>query len=154
MSVCMGVSVCLCDHVPLCTIHISASHNITLKWFTCYFTGADRGWDNWVTKGCSRWTNSIINWLYVYKGPILVVEYEELKKDVAKQLQHMLDFLEHPYTDRDIQCVLNKQMETFHRHKDRQFDPFTVKQRKFIQTSILKVAKLLSRYDVNYKDWL
>jgi len=107
-----------------------------------------------VTKGCSRWINSVINWLYVYNGPVLVVEYEEMKKDVAKQLQRMLNFLEHPHTDKDIQCVLNKQLEAFHRHKDKQFDPFTRKQRKLVQASILKIAKLLSKYDVNYKDWL
>lgn len=145
----MRACMCACDHVLLCTIHIK---NI-MKSVHYYFAGVDRGWDNWVTKGCSRWINSVINWLYVYKGPVLVVEYEGLKKDVAKQLRRMLGFLEHPYTDRDIQCILNKQMETFHRHKDKQFEPFTLKQRKFIQTSILKVAKLLSRHNVNYKDW-
>ena len=77
-----------------------------------------------------------------------------MKKDVAKQLQRMLGFLEHPYTDNDIQCILNKQMETFHRHTNRDFDPFTAKQRKLIEASILKVAKLLSKYNVNYKEWL
>ena len=77
-----------------------------------------------------------------------------MKRDVAKQLQNMLDFLEHSYTEKDIQCILDKQMEAFHRHKDKEFDPFTVKQRKLVQRSVLKVAKLLDKYDVNYKDWL
>ena len=76
-----------------------------------------------------------------------------MKKDVAKQLQNMLDFLDYPYTEKDIQCILDKQMEAFHRHKDKQFDPFTVKQRKLVQRSILKVAKLLDKYEVNYKNW-
>ena len=83
------------------------------------------------------------------------MQYEEVKKDVAKQLQRMLDFLEQPYTDKDIQCIMDKQMETFHRHKEeKEFDPFSMKQRKLVQISILKVAKLLAKYDVNYKDWL
>jgi len=118
------------------------------------FTGNDRLWDTWVARGCSRWVNSVINWLYIYKGPVLIVEYEEIKIDVAKQLQRMLDFLEHPYSDKDIQCVVNKQMETFHRHRDKQFDPFTGKQRRLVQNSILKIAKLLSKHNVNYKKWI
>lgn len=81
------------------------------------------------------------------------MQYEEIKKDVGKQLHRMLDFLEHPYTNDDVQCVANKQMEAFRRHKDKTFDPFTAKQRKLVQTSILKVVKLLAKYNVNYTDW-
>ena len=77
-----------------------------------------------------------------------------MRRDVAKQLKSMLDFLEHRYTEKDIQCILDKQMEAFHRHKDKQFDPFTAKQRKLVQRSILKVAKLLDKYKVSYNDWL
>lgn len=67
----------------------------------------------------------------------------------------MLDFLEHSYTDKDIQCVVHKQMETFHRtHSNKKFDPFTGKQKRLVQNSILKIAKLLSKHNVNYKDWL
>jgi len=83
-----------------------------------------------------------------------VIQYEQLKSDLSRELRRMLEFLDHKYTEEDITCVLNKQLETFHRHSDRSFNPFTPSQENLIQDSIKKMSKFFIKYHVNYTQWI
>ena len=85
---------------------------------------------------------------------MLVVQYEQLKSDLGGELRRMLEFLDYKYSEEDISCVLNKQLETFHRHSNRNFNPFTPSQEDLIQNSIKKMNKLLIKHYVNYTQWI
>jgi len=85
---------------------------------------------------------------------VLVVQYEQLKSDLNGELRRMLEFLDYKYSEEDIDCVLNKQLETFHRHSNRSFNPFTPSQEDLIQDSIKKMSKLFIKHHVNYAQWI
>ena len=83
--------------------------------------------------------------------PTIVVRYENLVMDTRTQLQRMLEFLQYPYTKERLDCVINHQVETFHRNHH-SFDPFTDEQKQKFVKIIKQVESLLSLYNTSYRD--
>ena len=73
-------------------------------------------------------------------------------KDTRTQLQRMLDFLQYPYTEERLDCVINNQVETFHRKHDHEFDPFTTRQRVRFLGIMKTIEPLLNKYGISYSD--
>lgn len=90
------------------------------------------------------------NWLESNNTPILVIQYEKLQTNVDGELRRMLDFLEHPYTEDDIQCTVHSGMSGFHRNHTKKFDPYTPSQKQFVLHQINSVSKTLYKYNINY----
>jgi len=98
------------------------------------------------------WLHHITTCLHTeFNLPILVVKYENLKSNLHMELKRMLDFLEVPYTDQDIECTVNSNIESFHRkHHNKFSDPYSTKQRRSIVDKLKEANLILNNYDVNY----
>ena len=84
--------------------------------------------------------------------PTIVVRYEDMLRDTRGQLRRMLDFLKYPYTEDRLDCVLNHQIQTFHRQHHRNFDPFTSEQKRNFVRIMKQVEPLLNLYNTSYRD--
>ena len=112
--------------------------------------GNNTQWDRILRKYIVKWLNHVKDWLELNKKPILVIQYENLKTSLDKEIRRMLDFLEHPYTEGDIQCTLQSGMSSFHRNHTKQFDPYTPSQKQFILQQIRTVSETLHKYGIDY----
>ena len=79
-----------------------------------------------------------------------MVQYEKLKTDLDVELRRMLDFLEHPYTEDDIQCTVHSSMDGFHRKHTKQLDPYTPSQTQFVLDKIHLVDNILRENNISY----
>jgi len=112
--------------------------------------GSNVQWDRVLRRYLVKWLNHVKDWLGMNNQPILVIQYEKLKKNLDIELKRMLDFIEHPYTEDDIQCTLQSGMSSFHRNHTEQFDHYTPSQRQFILQKMQTINKILHKYDVDY----
>jgi len=98
------------------------------------------------------WLHHVTNCLQPQiKLPMLIVKFENLKSNLFSELKRMLDFLEVPYTDEDIECTVNSKSDSFHRsHHDRSYDPYSPQQRQSIFKVIKEANVVLNKFGVNY----
>ena len=71
---------------------------------------------------------------------VLVIRYEDLKKDVSGNLRRMLDFLQVPYTEQRLQEVGFKE---FKRNHSEEFDHYAREQRDFVRSVINDTLSVL-----------
>ena len=102
------------------------------------------------------WTRHITVWLGTktpHNATVLVIKYENLKTDLRKELKRMMEYLEYPYTEEDIDCTINSNTNTFHRHhnssKDK--DRFSQQQIDMIYNNIRQVDSILKNYNISYE---
>jgi len=107
-------------------------------------------WDKKVKYYAKLWSAHIRKWLGIQKVPTVVIQYERLSTNLFTELKKMLDFLGVSYTENDILCAIKSTSETFHRKHDKNFDPYTPKQRQLILQEIHVVNKILQKYEINY----
>ncbi|XP_065907634.1 WSCD family member CG9164-like [Dysidea avara] len=108
-------------------------------------------WQEKVIRMKNEWLRHITTCLQSAEVPILVVKFENLKSNLFVEVKRMLDFLEVPYTDRDIECTINSNVESFHRqHHDKTFDPYSPQQKQSILDIIREANVILNQFDVNY----
>ena len=65
-----------------------------------------------------QWSGYFHVWLAdgISKGhPILVVRYEDLKSDTAKEVKRMLEFLQFDYEEEELETKITADFNTFHR---------------------------------------
>jgi len=90
-----------------------------------------KGWSDAVRKSSSAWRVHLEKYINSAKSPTLVVKYENLLTDLHTELKRMMEFLEIPYTEEDLQCTINSTLEGFHRkHNKSVVDPYTPELRK------------------------
>jgi len=81
---------------------------------------------------------------------MLVVKYENLKADLMAELRRILDFLECDYTESDLNCTVQSNVEQFHRKHTTDVDPYSPEQKKFVISQIQIANELLSQYNTSY----
>ena len=80
--------------------------------------------------------------------PVLVVRFEDLKKDAVTEVKKMLDFLEFPYSELELEERVRDGYTQFLRsHKDH-FDHYTKEQTAHINKAIRTVIKRLQENNV------
>ena len=89
-------------------------------------------------------------WLDEVNIPILVIKYEDMLTDLSTQLKKMLNFLQVPYSKTQINCVLNNQLNRFHRKKISNFDHYTPELRKMVLEELKKLEPVLIKYNITY----
>jgi len=96
----------------------------------------------------NEWQNHIKQWLGSNDRPTMVIQYENLFTNLVGELKRILEFLEFPYTDDTIQCVLSSQSSrnSFYRNHDKGFDPYTASQKENILHHIENVNKILQSH--------
>lgn len=81
-----------------------------------------------MTAKLSAWRQTNMDWLTNFTGPTHVVLYDDLVGDVEGTLRGILAFLEHPVSEEDMACAMERR-EGIYRRKRRalsvNFDPYT-----------------------------
>jgi len=62
----------------------------------------------------------------------------------------MMEFLEFPYTEDDLQCTINSALEGFHRKHKNITDPYTPEQRRNVSAVIQLANKVLLPFNISY----
>ena len=96
------------------------------------------------------WGDHIRKHLGSKKTPLLVVKYENLLADLHTELKRIMEFLNFPYTEDDLQCTINSAMEGFHRKHDNITDRYTPEQRRLVLTQIKLANEVLHHYNITY----
>ena len=65
-----------------------------------------------------------VQWLVKFKGPTLVLRYNDMVSDLYPQLMRIRDFLGAEASDEDLKCVLCFNEGEFHRKRATNFDPW------------------------------
>ena len=112
-------------------------------------------WRKFINESAEEFKKLLHFWLEQANIPsILVIKYEDMLTDLATQLRKMLDFLQVPYTDKDIDCVANDKLEHHHRKKVKPFEHYIPADRQIVLTTLKSVETLLNKHHVSYKDVL
>lgn len=101
-------------------------------------------WPEFVNSYASWWASHALDWLQ-YGKKLLVVHYEDLKKDLIGKLKEMVSFLSIPVNKDRLLCVENNRDGNFKRVGSSQtiIDPFTQDMKKTIDGYIRTVDKAL-----------
>lgn len=73
--------------------------------------------------------------IYVIKSldhPILIVYYEDLKRNVMKEMKRMLHFLDFPFSTTDMHRTMLSGFDQFHRNHSDEFEHYTEDQIQLI----------------------
>ena len=118
--------------------------------------GNNSKWRDFVRGRAKEFTQVLHFWLEQANIPsVLVIKYEDMLIDFATQLRRMLDFLQVPYTDKDVDCVVNEKLEHHHRKKAKSSDRYIPADRQLVLTNLKSVEPLLNKYNISYKDiWM
>ncbi|XP_063219231.1 WSCD family member AAEL009094 [Bacillus rossius redtenbacheri] len=83
-------------------------------------------WQHFVSEKLATWKHTNLDWLHNFTGPLHVVLYEELVRDLKRQLEALLEFLGAPAPDKALACALERH-EGVYRRKRRAmpFDAYT-----------------------------
>ena len=98
-------------------------------------------WNKYVHEAAKRWKTLLLKWLGSARQlnyPLLVVRYEDLKRDKLEQVARMLDFLHQDYNRTELAAKLEAGTDDFHRKHSptEDYDHFTEDQRSFVKSMI------------------
>ncbi|XP_043574424.1 WSC domain-containing protein 1-like isoform X1 [Chiloscyllium plagiosum] len=101
-------------------------------------------WPEFVNTYAPWWASHTLDWLK-YCSRVLVVHYEDLKKNLLPQLKRMVEFLNISVSDDRLLCVETQKDGNFKRSGLRQkdFDPFTLEMKSVINSYIEMVDEAL-----------
>ncbi|XP_018409605.1 PREDICTED: WSC domain-containing protein 1 [Nanorana parkeri] len=102
-------------------------------------------WPEFVNSYASWWASHALDWLQ-YGKKLLVVHYEDLKKNLNGKLREIVAFLNLPISENRFLCVENNKDGNFKRLGSRQtvLDPFTREMKDLIDGFIRTVDKALT----------
>ena len=91
-----------------------------------------------------------MQWLNYKQFPVLIVGYENLKKDTYTELKRMLDFIGHPYFEEDVLCTIKNSSEAFHRnHTRRNVRIYSQELQQFVLNEIKQVDATLLKHNIS-----
>ena len=91
-----------------------------------------------------------MQWLSYKKFPVLIVGYDNLKKDTYTELKRMLDFIGHPYTEEDVSCTIRNSGEAFHRnHTWKNVQAYSPELQEFVLNEIKQVDAALLKHNIS-----
>ncbi|XP_041097287.1 LOW QUALITY PROTEIN: WSC domain-containing protein 1 [Polyodon spathula] len=101
-------------------------------------------WPDFVSSYSSWWASHVLDWMK-FGRRLLVIHYEELKRELFPRLREIVDFLNVTASDEHLLCVESNQDGNFKRTgaKLRDFDPFTVEMKSLIDGYIKTVDDAL-----------
>lgn len=112
-------------------------------------------WEQFVRDGIYHWKTMLHNWVIlpqmgktVAKHPLLIIKYEDLKREPEVGLERMLDFLKADYTVGDLGHVVSSQtLKLFQRTprgKLGGLGHFTASQHRLVEESVRDISRQLS----------
>ena len=98
-----------------------------------------------------KWKLHVLKWLTYSQFPVLIVGYENIKKDMHTELKKMLDFVEYPYAESDILCAVKSSGEAFHRnHTKKHGHPYSQELQNYVLHIIKEVDSRLLKHNISY----
>lgn len=138
-----------------CTVEVYTTPHTVLQvcmyeHMQCVFVsphaGSQPGWDRNVRYLTTKWRLMVSsNLVRKETRPILVVFYEDLKRDMATDLKRMLDFLEHPYTPAQLNTTMQEGYTSYYRNHTDTFEHYTTEQKAFVNKVILQTAEMVGK---------
>ncbi|XP_046684262.1 WSCD family member GA21586 isoform X2 [Homalodisca vitripennis] len=91
-----------------------------------YRRNKGRYWQQFVKDKLRTWRLSNLDWLWNFTGPTHVIVYEELVSHLERTLRALIEFLELPLDEAELQCAIVRR-EGIYKRKSRAvtLDPFT-----------------------------
>ena len=84
------------------------------------------------------------DWVISHRDhPILIIKYENLKRNYTFEVKRILKFLEIPYTDQDVYKKIEKDFNLFHRSHQETFEHYTRDQKWRILDTIRSTIQSL-----------
>ena len=113
------------------------------------FSGDKIEWAEFTKLYIKVWESYFDGWvLSGIKRDLLVVKYEDLKKDTINEAERMLMFLKVPFSREDLKKRLSEDFERFHRPHPKEFEHFTPEQEKHVHERVESVVALLKRENI------
>ena len=108
------------------------------------YVGTNSDWNDFVYEQATVWKRTIFAWVAEnHNHPLLVVKYEDLKKNTMAELKKMLDFLQVPYSNSRLNEVMARGYSMYKREHGEVFDHYTEDQRDAVRSAIEHVSKSL-----------
>ena len=83
--------------------------------------------------------------------PVLIVKFEDLKKDTYQEVERILNFLNVKFlTADDNKTLVPDRLHAFHRNHTYTFDHYTTEQKIYMNSVIRRVAKQLRLHNIDY----
>lgn len=102
-------------------------------------------WQNFFTDKLSAWKQTNLDWLHNFTGPTHVIFYDKLVQNVEETLTKLLEFLEFPVTQKNLQCALDRQEGIYRRRKRvLNFDPYTPEMKKILKEEEDKIYRAIN----------
>ena len=106
-------------------------------------TAATQEWRNFTIRYLNRWQERVINWVFNNNNkthPVLVISYENLKRDTVKEVEKILDFLHFPYNHEEVVEKLKEDYTTFQRpHMNDNFQHYSAEQKDLLRKTIIEL---------------
>ena len=114
------------------------------------YSGNNSDWNVFVHEMSIRWQKTIVKW-GTSGHSVLVVRYEDLKKDYLTQVVRMLDFLKQNYMYTDLVKKLHGGFDLFKRKHSvsDQFEHYTKEQKIKINAIIRETTEILKRHELD-----
>ena len=80
-----------------------------------------------------------------------MVKYENLLTDLRRELIRMMEYLEYPYTEEDLDCTIKSNTGGFHRKHSKYIEHYTQDQVDAIYEQIILANKVLKKYNISYE---
>lgn len=102
-------------------------------------------WQTFFTDKLSAWKQTNLDWLHNFTGPTHVIFYDKLVQNVEETLTKLLEFLEFPVTQKNLQCALDRKEGIYRRRKRvLNFDPYTPEMKKILKEEEDKVYRAIN----------
>lgn len=112
----------------------------------CPTAGENKEWDAYVHSQAVEWQNTIIGWLIKNKGhPVMLIKFEDLKRNTEIEVMRMLDFLLVPYTEQQVMEVVESGFMEFKRKQRHapSLEHYTAKQVAHVNEVLRTTVQLL-----------
>ncbi len=123
-------------------------HITLLTWtLTHSLSGANELWNEYIRERMERWKSHISGWIVGGKfNPFLVIRYEDVKKNSAKEVLKMVKFLgfQDLFTEESVQDKLKEGYSSFYRNHEDDFEHFTAQQSELISNTVTDTLQLLA----------
>ena len=114
------------------------------------FIANNSEWERHVKQQAHNWRTAVTRWLAYKEIPVLIVGYENLRKDTYNELKRILDFIGYPYSEEDLVCAVKNSGENFHRkHTRKGLHPFSPELQKAVLDEIKQVDAGLLKHNIS-----
>lgn len=99
-------------------------------------------WNEFLHHYAFKWKYKVTAWASAWSThPVLVVRFEDVREDMAREVRRMLAFLGVPFGEEDLRRRLAEDFTQFRRVRSERFDPYTADQKQYVLRMIAQVVK-------------